>query len=111
MTDFTIKEGIGNLLEWLNESNDFYLNPNVEVFESDVSGRGIKLATGMLNKNDTIVSIPSSHQINFLTVLYSISKFNNNIVVPNVTIDLTSKEIKSNQDSDDPRFKASLSNI
>lgn len=105
-----MKEKLNSLLQWLEASNNFYLNESVEIFETNESGRGAHLCSGRLKTNDLITSVPSSHQLNFHTVIYHIAKFNTNIVIQGVT-PLTS-DSRTNEDFDplvenvDPRYKA-----
>ena len=75
---------IGRLIAWLKEANGFYISDQIAVKEIPSAGRGVVLAEGVIRKNDTIISIPSSHQLNFGTVLHHISKFNREIDAPEV---------------------------
>lgn len=98
----TSNNNVQALLKWLGDSDDFYLNPNVEVYEDRVTGRGIRLKNGTLHKNDTVVSVPSSHQLNFITVLHWIRKFTDNETVdPDIE---AKQEVKTG--SKDPRYRA-----
>ncbi|CAI4396280.1 CBM_collapsed_G0013710.mRNA.1.CDS.1 [Saccharomyces cerevisiae] len=75
------------LLTWLKKSDKFYIAPNISICESPETGRGIVLSHGSIRKNDIIVSVPSSKQLNFHTILYHISKFNKELNIPGITID------------------------
>lgn len=78
---------VNALLTWLKKSDKFYIAPNISISESPESGRGIVLSHGSIKKNDVIVSVPSSKQLNFYTILYHISKFNKELDIPGITID------------------------
>lgn len=98
---------ISRLLEWLNGSGKCYVNPKIEVFEDPLVGRGIRLGNGMLTKNEVLISIPSSHQLNFHTVLHWIAKFNKNIFTnDNISIGEAATELFDDQGQEDPRIKA-----
>lgn len=94
---------ITSLVQWLNDSDQFKLAPHLRVNESDESGRGIVFIEGALKKNEIIVSVPGTHQLNFHTVLHHISKFNRTLKIPRVT---TSHEQIDKQEMSDPRYKA-----
>lgn len=102
---------ICSLLTWLKTSDKFYIAPNIKINDSPESGRGIVLSHHSIKKNDIIISIPSSKQLNFHTILYHISKFNKDLNIPGVTIDrdLADQEKNSvgvgNEGSIDPRFE------
>ncbi|CDO94065.1 unnamed protein product [Kluyveromyces dobzhanskii CBS 2104] len=95
------------LLQWLNDSGEFYINPKIQVFEDPLSGRGISLKHGSLDKNEVLIAIPGSHQINFETALNWIGKFNKKVStdasdITNGVECLSGEEI----DEDDPRIGA-----
>lgn len=81
------------LIDWLQQSKDFYLSDKIEVRDIEKAGKGIVLAQGQIRNNEILISIPSSYQINFNTVLYHISKFNKDICFPNITIDHETEEL------------------
>ncbi|QID83532.1 Ribosomal protein lysine methyltransferase [Saccharomyces pastorianus] len=99
------------LLAWLKKSDSFYIAPNIKINDSPESGRGIVLSHHSIKKNDIIISIPSSKQLNFHTILYHISKFNNDLNISGVTIDrdLADQEKNSvgvgSRGPIDPRFE------
>ncbi|CCC68383.1 hypothetical protein NCAS_0B02990 [Naumovozyma castellii] len=95
-----MEQKITSLLNWLHTSPEFYLNENVTINETEASGRGVVLCKNKLVKNDLIISVPTTHQINFHTVLYHISKFNPDLSIPSVTVNEGSIDI------DDPRNEA-----
>lgn len=102
-----MREKIATLVEWLNKSNEFHLAENVSINETQTSGRGLVLTEGELRKNDLIISIPDSHQMNYHTVLYHISKFNNKIKLQDVTI--FEHDLEENDEqlrAKDPRYQA-----
>lgn len=81
------------LIDWLQQSKDFYLSDKIEVRDIEKAGKGIVLAQGQIRNNEILISIPSSYQINFNTVLYHISKFNKDICFTNITIDHETEEL------------------
>ncbi|KAG0670647.1 hypothetical protein C6P45_002023 [Maudiozyma exigua] len=81
------------LINWLQQSRDFYLSDKIEVRDIENAGKGIVLTQGQIKNNEILISIPSSYQINFNTVLYHISKFNKDICSPNITIDHETEEL------------------
>ena len=89
----------------------FYIAPNISICESPESGRGIILNHGSIKKNDTIVSVPSSKQLNFHTILYHISKFNKELNIPGITINRKQIDYEKNvidvgnKGSIDPRYE------
>lgn len=91
------------LLKWLNGSGSTSISKNIGICENELSGRGVSLIQGKLKTNEEIISIPSSHQINFHTVLYHISKFNDSLVIPGIT---ASHKEDDEEEGTDPRFKA-----
>lgn len=100
---------ISNLLKWLKNSDQFEFSDALEVIDGGESGRGVYLAKSVkLKKNDTLISIPSSYQLNFHTVLYHISKFNKSISVPGITANDENNSTLSECSSQDqdPRYKA-----
>lgn len=102
-----MREKIATLVEWLTKSDEFHLAENLSINESETSGRGLVLTNGELRKNDLLISIPDSHQINYHTVLYQISKFNNKIKLPDATIcELDSEEYDEQLRAKDPRYEA-----
>lgn len=94
---------VGDLIEWLERSEHFFMSDNIGIVESELSGRGIYLLNHQIRKNDTIISVPSTHQINFYTVLYHISKFNSDLNIENITYNHDNDTIA---DLKDPRWKA-----
>lgn len=94
---------IRSLTRWLDESGQFKIASGISVAESDEAGRGVVLVDGLLKKNEMIVSVPSTHQLNFHTVLYHISKFNAAICIPMITITHQDNE---KVEAEDPRYKA-----
>lgn len=100
---------ISKLLKWLKNSAQFQISDAIEVIDTADSGRGVYLQKPTrLKKNDTLISIPSSYQLNFHTVLYHISKFNNSISIPGITISEEDniKYSKYSSENQDPRYKA-----
>lgn len=96
----------GRLIEWLEQSKHFYLSDKIEVRDIENSGKGIVLVKGQIRKNEVLISIPSSYQLNFNTVLYHISKFNEDICFPNITFDHGTNQIEeSPMLKEDPRYK------
>ncbi|GAV52909.1 hypothetical protein ZYGR_0AI01910 [Zygosaccharomyces rouxii] len=95
---------IASLIHWLNDNGRFLLSENVCVSENDVSGRGVTLSSGIIRQNQLIVSVPSSCQLNFHTVLYHISRFNNRLMIPHVTEKTETDTI--GEDELDPRYRA-----
>lgn len=95
---------VTNLFQWLGKSDKFQFIDSIQVVDSVGSGHGIYLQKHIkLPRNKMLISIPSSYQLNFHTVLYHISKFNKSIAIPNVTCDDEDEEdIKIS----DPRYKA-----
>lgn len=104
-----MKTKILNLLKWLKNSDQFQFSDALEVIDTGESGRGVYLVKSKkLKKNDTLISIPSSYQLNFHTVLYHISKFNKSISIPGITVNEENNSTTSvnfSQDQD-PRYKA-----
>lgn len=100
-----MEDRISNLFQWLNLSESFRFNDAIEVIDTEDSGRGVYLQKQIhLKRNDVLISIPSSYQLNFHSVLYHIAKFNNSISIPNVTsASSDDSEISSFQD---PRYQA-----
>ncbi|CAI4058468.1 hypothetical protein SKDZ_04G4110 [Saccharomyces kudriavzevii ZP591] len=102
---------VDSLLRWLKKSDKFYIAQNINISESPESGRGIVLSHDSVKKNDVIISVPSSKQLNFHTILYHISKFNKELNIPGVTIDrnLTDSEESTiageSRGPIDPRFE------
>ncbi|SMN20879.1 similar to Saccharomyces cerevisiae YDR198C RKM2 Ribosomal protein lysine methyltransferase, responsible for trimethylation of the lysine residue at position 3 of Rpl12Ap and Rpl12Bp [Maudiozyma saulgeensis] len=96
---------IDQLISWLQQSNDFYLNEKVAVKNIPNEGKGIVLLDGQIRRNEIVISIPSTHQINFNSVLYHISKFNSNINVPHITHSGEEQD-KISHMYDEPRVKA-----
>lgn len=92
------------LIQWLSKSDDFYLSDKIEIKDIPNAGRGVVLTNGEIKKNEVIISIPGSHQINFHNVLYHISKFNPNIHVNNVTYNRNEEENTLSYDDKDPRY-------
>lgn len=102
-----MREKIATLVEWLTKSDEFHLTENLSINESETSGRGLVLTNGELRKNDLLISIPDSHQLNYHTVLYHISKFNNRIKLQDATIsEFDSEEYDEQLRAKDPRYEA-----
>ncbi|CAB4255001.1 similar to Saccharomyces cerevisiae YDR198C RKM2 Ribosomal protein lysine methyltransferase, responsible for trimethylation of the lysine residue at position 3 of Rpl12Ap and Rpl12Bp [Maudiozyma barnettii] len=98
-------EEIDELVSWLQQSKDFYLNEKVAVRNIEKAGKGIVLLDGKIRRNEIVISVPSTHQINFNSVLYHISMFNRNIDVPSV-IYSDDEQNETLYTDDDPRVKA-----
>lgn len=104
-----MKTKISNLLKWLKNSDQFQLLDAIDIIDTEESGRGVYLTKSTkLKKNATLISIPSSYQLNFHTVLYHISKFNKSISIPGITADNENNSTLSECSSQDqdPRYKA-----
>ncbi|CCD24131.1 protein-lysine N-methyltransferase NDAI_0C04720 [Naumovozyma dairenensis CBS 421] len=93
------------LISWLKESDGFYLNEKINVSEIENAGRGVVLVKDQLSKNERVVSIPPSHQLNFHTVIYHISKFNPSLDIPGVTYPHDEAVEINPENEDDPRYK------
>lgn len=94
------------LIEWLKQSDDFYLSDKIEVRDIENSGKGIVLVKGQIRKNEVLISVASSYQINFNTVLFHISKFNKDICFPNITYDHENNDYEEGPLlEEDPRYK------
>ena len=100
------------LLNWLNDSNCFHLSKKVGIVETAESGRGVVVTEDKLIKNEIIVSVPSSHQINYHSVINHIYQFNRNIKVSGVILtgEMPIYESETNEKENtvekDPRYKA-----
>ena len=99
---------IGRLIAWLEGFSGFYISDQIAVKEIQNAGRGVVLAEGVIQKNDIIISIPSSHQLNFSTVLHHISRFNRVIDVPKAKSSGAGDGAlgEDGYEIDDPRFIA-----
>ncbi|EDO16572.1 hypothetical protein Kpol_1064p54 [Vanderwaltozyma polyspora DSM 70294] len=103
---------IESLLSWLRDSGSFALSGKINAVDTKDCGRCLVLTEGELRKNELLISIPSSHQLNYSTVLWNISTFNKNIIIPGLKLN-SSKDNASEQteydlfySNDDPRYIA-----
>ncbi|CCH62371.1 hypothetical protein TBLA_0H00820 [Henningerozyma blattae CBS 6284] len=98
---------IGKLLTWLNESPSFNISSKIGIHETPHTGRGVILTNDKLHRNEVIISVPSTHQLNFHTVLYHISKYNTDINLLGITIPRSTENDKNylkDLNRNDPRF-------
>ncbi|CCK68134.1 protein-lysine N-methyltransferase KNAG_0A04620 [Huiozyma naganishii CBS 8797] len=99
-------KGSTKLVAWLQQSDTFQLSQNIRVIDTKEAGRAVFLQNGKLTENEVVVSVPTTHQLNFYTVLYHISLFNNNIVLDNVTCPIEDRPHLTSTNKNDPRFQA-----
>lgn len=100
-----MEDKISNLFQWLNLSENFQFSDAIEVIDTEDSGRGVYLQKQIkLKKNNVLISIPSSYQLNYHSVLFHIANFNKSISIPNVTS--TSSDDLEVHSSEDPRYNA-----
>ncbi|CCF56918.1 hypothetical protein KAFR_0B06210 [Kazachstania africana CBS 2517] len=97
-----MEANVATLQKWLEKSPFFEISDKIKVVDSKESGRGVRLINDRIQKNEIVFSIPSSHQLNFYTVLERIHTFKSGHF---------SEGDESNEDrnliaDDDPRFRA-----
>lgn len=105
-----MEDKVENLVKWLSQSDKFYVSDSIGIIDTPEAGRGGFLTHGKITKNDNLISIPGYFQINYHTVLYHISRFLQDIDLPNFTSDDDCNEAENmlfgEIDIDDPRSKA-----
>lgn len=104
---------IKELISWLEDTGELQLNDKVGIQETIETGRGVVLQKDKLVKNEVIIAVPSTHQLNYYTVMYHLSKFNNDLNIPGVTHprekvntpESPNLRMTGKNTDDDPRYK------